>query len=327
MGIRALWLNLRSDYKPVRDDEQEVETTYREESEVSQKEEVRKKMRAEGAELRTAISGAVRIAGIIAVAIIVVLIVIGSAVVVPAGSRGIVLTWGEVTDVRSEGLSFVIPIMQRVELMDVTIQKAEATESVASQDLQEVTATIAVNYRLNPSYLKEIYVNFKQDYKDRIVIPNIDESIKATTALFRAEELITKRSEVKLEFERILKQRLGAFNIEVVSVQIRNYEFSSQFTAAIEAKVTAEQRALEAKNKLEQIRYEAQQQIIQAEAYYNATVIRAKGDAEAFRLRKEQLDPLILQWIALEKWDGKLPYFLGGEAIPFIYVPTNSTGT
>ena len=259
------------------------------------------------------------------VAFIVIIILALSAVVIPAGNRGVVLTWGQVTEVRSEGLSFIVPVMQNVELMDITIQKAEAQESVASSDLQEVTATIAVNYRLNPGYIKEIYLNFKQDYKERVVIPNIDESIKATTALFKAEELITKRSEVKLKFETILKERLSAFYIEVITVAIRNYDFSPQFTAAIEAKVTAEQRALEAKNKLEQIRYEAQQEVIQAQAYYNATVLKAKADAEALSLRRQQLDPLILQWIALEKWDGRLPYFFGGGTIPFIYVPTNST--
>ena len=93
----------------------------------------------------------------------------------------------------------------------------------------------------------------------------------------------------------------------------------------LEAKVTAEQRALEAKNKLEQIRYEAQQQVIEAEAYYNATILKAQADSEALRLRRQQLDPQILQWIALEKWNGILPYFFGGEVVPFLQLPTNST--
>lgn len=266
-----------------------------------------------------------RIASILFLGIIAIAIIAGSVVIIPAGNRGVVLTWGQVTEVKSEGLSFIVPIMQRIELMDVTIQKAEAKESVASEDLQEVTATIAVNYRLNPGYVDEIYKNFRQEYENRIVIPNIQESIKATTALFKAEELITKRSELKIKFEEVLKQRLAVFHIDVISVAITNLEFSPQFTAAIEAKVTAEQRALEAKNKLEQVRYEAQQQIIQAQAYYNATILKAMADAEALRLRRQSLDPLILQWIALEKWDGRLPYFLGGGAIPFLYIPVNAT--
>ena len=184
---------------------------------------------------------------------------------------------------------------------------------------------MAVNYRLDSGFVDEIYQNLRQDYVTRVIQPNIEESIKATTAQFKAEELITKRAEVKLKFEEIIGGRLSSYHIDVLSVSITDFQFSREFTEAIEAKVTAQQRALEAKNKLEQIRYEAQQQVIEAEAYYNATIVRAQADAESLRLRREQLDAQILQWLALEKWNEILPYFFGGEAVPFLQIPTNST--
>ena len=249
----------------------------------------------------------------------------GAVVIVSAGTRGVLLTWGEVSGILGEGLHFVIPVMQTVVLMDVMIQKAERPEATASADLQEVTSTLAVNYRLDPGFVDEIYQDLRQDYVTRVIQPNIEETIKATTAEFEAEELITKRAEVRLKFEELLKERLAAYHIEVLGISVTDFQFSKEFTEAIEAKVTAEQRALEAKNKLEQIRYEAQQQVIQAEAYYNATIVRAQADAEALRLRREQLDPQILQWLALEKWNGVLPYFFGGEVVPFLQMPTNST--
>ena len=248
-----------------------------------------------------------------------------AAVIVPAGTGGVLLTWGQVSGVMNEGLHFIMPVMQTVVLMDVTIQKAERPEATASADLQEVTTTLAVNYRLNPGFVDEIYKDLRQDYVTRVIQPNIEESIKATTAQFKAEELITKRAEAKLKFEEIIGERLSSYHIDVLSVSITDFQFSREFTEAIEAKVTAQQRALEAKNKLEQIRYEAQQQVIEAEAYYNATIVRAQADAESLRLRREQLDAQILQWLALEKWNGILPYFFGGEAVPFLQIPTNST--
>ena len=128
-----------------------------------------------------------------------------------------------------------------------------------------------------------------------------------------------------LQFDEVLTAKLTPYHIIVLSVSITNFQFSPQFAQAIEAKVVAAQRALEAKNKLEQIRYEAQRIVIEAEAYYNATVRKAEADAEALRLRREQLDSLILQWTALERWDGKLPTFMGSGAIPFIQVPVNET--
>jgi regulator of protease activity HflC (stomatin/prohibitin superfamily) len=174
-------------------------------------------------------------------------------------------------------------------------------------------------------YVEAVYRDLRQDYEGRVVTPNIEESIKATTALFQAEELVTKRAEVKTRFEQILTERLTPYNIEVLSVSITDFQFSEEFARAIEAKVTQEQKALEAQNKLVQIEYEAQQQVIQAEAAANATVMTATAEAEAIRIINEQLTDLYLQKAALDQWNGELPYFYGGDVLPFIQIPTNAT--
>lgn len=250
---------------------------------------------------------------------------------VPAGYRGVLLTWGKVEDkVLAEGLSFIIPFVQSVVMMNVQVQKAESTESTATLDLQEVSTTVAVNYRLNPSAVNNIYRDLRQDYASRVIKPNIEESLKAATAQYTAEELITKRAIMKGTFGEILTERLEVFDIEVVAVSLTDFQFSPSFSAAIEAKVTAEQSALEAKNKLEQIRYEAQQQIIQAEAEKNATIARAMGQAEAaiieanatamsIELITSQMTPEYAQYLWLTQWDGKLPAVYGGEGQGLIF--------
>ncbi len=242
---------------------------------------------------------------------------------VPAGFRGVLLTWGKPEDkILGEGLNFVIPFVQSVELMNVQVQKAESTESAATNDLQEVSTTVAVNFRLNPNAVNQIYRELRQDYVSRVIKPNIEESLKAATAQFRAEELITKRATVKSTFDEILEERLMVFDIEVVAVSLTDFQFSPAFAAAIEAKVTAEQSALEAKNKLEQIRFEAQQQVIQAEAEKNATIARALGEAQAVVIEADataaaievitgQMTPEYAQYLWLTQWDGKLPLVVG----------------
>ena len=242
---------------------------------------------------------------------------------VPAGFRGVLLTWGKPEDkILGEGLNFVIPFVQSVELMNVQVQKAESTESAATNDLQEVSTTVAVNFRLNPNAVNQIYRELRQDYVSRVIKPNIEESLKAATAQFRAEELITKRATVKSTFDEILEERLMVFDIEVVAVSLTDFQFSPAFAAAIEAKVTAEQSALEAKNKLEQIRFEAQQQVIQAEAEKNATIARALGEAQAVIIEADataaaievitgQMTPEYAQYLWLTQWDGKLPLVVG----------------
>ena len=269
----------------------------------------------------------VRRSGLIAA--IVIIIIAGGALYtqsfarVPAGYRGVLLTWGKPEDkILGEGLNFVIPFIQNIELMNVQVQKAESTESAATNDLQEVTTTVAVNFRLNPMAVNQIYRELRQDYVSRVIKPNIEESIKAATSQFRAEELITNRATVKAAFDDILEERLRVFDIDVIAVSLTDFQFSPAFAAAIEAKVTAEQAALEAKNKLEQIRHEAQQQVIQAEAEKNATIARALGEAEAVIIEAEatanaievitgQMTAEYAQYLWLTQWDGKLPLVVG----------------
>ena len=257
----------------------------------------------------------------------VVLVLARGAVIVPAGTRGVVLTWGSVAGVLGEGLHFITPLVQTVVFMDVTIQKVETAESTASADLQEVTTTIAVNYRIVPEAAGDIYKSLRQEFEFRVIKPSIEESIKAATAMFQAEELVTKRELLKAKVKEILSERVRQYDIEILAVSIVDFQFSTEFKKAIEAKVTAEQKALEAKNVLVQIEYEAQQQVIQAAAAANATIMRATAEAEAIRLVRESLTTEYLNYIAIQQWDGKLPYFLGAETIPFIQIPTNATGS
>jgi regulator of protease activity HflC (stomatin/prohibitin superfamily) len=270
--------------------------------------------------------GVSRLIGI-GVIIIIIALIVGtlSIVQVPPGTRGVVITFGKVEDrILGEGLNFKNPITQTVIFMDVQIQKAESTESTATADLQEVSATVAVNYRLDPINVNLIYQTLRKDYVARVIKPNIEESLKATTATYIAEELVTRRAEVKATFDDILEERLRVFNIDVVSVSLTDFQFSGSFAAAIEAKVTAEQEALQAKNTLEQIRYEAQQQIIQAEAEKNATIARALGEgqaqiieanakAEAIQLITSQMTDQYALYLWLNQWDGKLPLVMTGD--------------
>ncbi len=264
-----------------------------------------------------------RLTGILVVLIIIaiagVTVVSTATVRVPSGYRGVLLTWGKVeSTIYGEGLSFKVPFSQSVVLMNTQIQKAESTEATATADLQEVSTTVAVNYRLDPSKVNVIYTDLRQDYANRVIKPNIEESLKATTAEYRAEELVTNRAAVKATLDEILAERLAIFNIDVVSVSLTDFAFSPSFSAAIDAKVTAEQQALVSKNELERIRYEAQQQIIQAEAAKNATIRRAEGEglaqiidanatAKSIKIITEQMTQEYANYLWLQTWDGKLP--------------------
>src|SRR2546428_7593968 len=135
-------------------------------------------------------------------------------------------------------------------------------------------------------------------------------TIKASTAKFTAEQLITQRAAVKALADQILESRVQPFGLRVAATSITQFEFTPTFTQAIEAKVTAEQNALQAKNRLLQVEYEAKQK-----------VAAAQGEAQALSLRRTQLNPEILQLEAIQKWDGHLPQIMGTGAVPFVNLP------
>jgi prohibitin 2 len=254
---------------------------------------------------------------LIIVAILVFFLFLSPFVQIGAGERGVVLNFGAVQEnVLGEGLHLRIPIMQRVAIMDVKVQKAVTDAAAASSDLQDVTSSVALNYHVMPDKANVVYQTVGVEFKERIIDPAIQEVMKAVTAQYTAEELITKRPTVSEAMRAALAERLLAYNIVVDTFSIVSFSFSKVFTEAIEAKQTAEQLALKSKRDLDRIKIEAEQ-----------TITAAKAEAESLRLQKANisLDLIELRKIeanlkAIEKWNGILPQVTGGGAIPFIGV-------
>lgn len=249
--------------------------------------------------------------------ILLILIAFRPWVQVGAGERGIVQNFGAVQDVvLNEGIHFIMPIVQTVILMDVKIQKAMTDAASSSSDLQDVDLSVALNYHIIPDKANLVYQTIGVQFKERIIDPAIQEVMKAVSARYTAEELITKRPAVSTEMQEALTSRLLASNISVDAFSIISFSFSQTFTDAIEAKQTAEQNALKAKRDLDRIKVEAEQ-----------TIAAATAEAEALRLQKMNISPDLIELRkieanlkAIEKWNGILPNVTGSGAIPFIGV-------
>jgi regulator of protease activity HflC (stomatin/prohibitin superfamily) len=244
---------------------------------------------------------------IILTVLIILSFVSGFFYIVNAGERGVMLTWGDASTIpKSEGLGFKMPIAQRVVKMSIQTQKYEASATAASKDLQIVTAKIVTNYHLIGDQVPRLYREIGIDYADKVIQPMEQEVVKATTAQYTAEELITKREDVRQAIKNVMTDRLQERGIVVEEISITDFDFSPSFNQAIEAKVTAEQLKLKAERDLERIKIEKEQKIAQAQA-----------EAESLRLQKQEITPELLTLRAIEKWNGVTPIVVGG-GIPFI---------
>lgn len=229
-----------------------------------------------------------------------------------SGYIGVKTRLGAVVGTVKPGLYVIPPFIEGVIPMDVQTQKEQVDADAASSDLQTVTATVAVNFHVNPQDAANIFTNIGRDYQSRVIDPAIQEAVKSVTANYTAEELITKREEVREKILALLTTKLQAYGVNTDSLNIVNFAFSDSFNQAIEAKVTAEQNALAAKNKLDQVKYEAEQTVTTAEAQAKAIQIQAQainsqGGADYVQLQ------------AVNKWDGHLPMqMIPGSTVPFL---------
>ena len=242
-----------------------------------------------------------------AAAVLVGLLVVYPAVgFVEAGHRGVVLRFGAVTDrVLDEGIYIIKPVIESVEEMDVQIHAVTATASGASRDLQIVSTEVTLNYSLKPESVAHTYQSLRRDYVQRIIAPAIQEAVKAATAQFDAEKLIVERPKVRDALQLMLTERLETHGMHIDAMSLTDFRFSDDFNHAIEAKVTATQKALQAHNDLQRIEIEAQQRVAQATA-----------EAEAIRIQAESISKqgganyVALKWI--EKWNGNPPQIMTG---------------
>ena len=268
----------------------------------------------------------------VAVVMIMIGLIGGSFTTIPAGNRGVVIRFGAVTGtILEEGLQTKLPLLDSVVRMSVQTQKYEVPSSAVTNDLQDVSTTIALNWRLDPGMAAEVYRTLGNDYINRIAAPAIQETIKQVTSKFNAEDLILRRDDVKNAIFDTLALRLAERGIIAETLSVTNFEFSATFTAAIEAKVAAEQAVLEAKNTLERVKVEAQQREEQARGEANARKAEAEGEAmyisvvtaaqvAANETIAASLSPEILQYILLDRLgeDIKVVVVPGGQGLDLV---------
>lgn len=255
----------------------------------------------------------------VAVGAAALIIAFNSFTIVPAGSTGVVMTLGKVSEESlQEGLNFKIPFVQTVEVMSNKIQVYETPASAVSKDMQTVSSTIAVNYRISTDATPNIYKNVGVDYKSVLITPVVQECMKSVTAKYTAEQLITERALVGDEVKAALDAKLNDYGIYIEKFNIVNFDFSEEFNNAIEAKQVAEQNLIKTQTEQEQAiviaEAEAEKKIIAAEAEAQAILAEAQAQADANKLIEESLSEKVLTYEQIIKWDGVMPKVTDGSS-------------
>ena len=270
-------------------------------------------------------------------ALVILMLLFGCFVIVESGHVGVVRRLGAVQmDALPEGIHGKIPLIDSVEEVDIRLRKAESEAQAASKDLQVVTTQVAVQYSMTGDVMPLTFqkIGTRRVVETTLVAPAIMESVKAVTALYTAEDLVTNRAEVKNKIQlaiedfinTTLEQKGVVGALSLANVAITDFDFSEEFNRAIEEKVKAEQEALKAKNeklrRVTQAEAAAAERTLAADAEAYQIEVASMARAEAIRREAEALrdNPSLIQLRIAEKWDGQLPQVAGGNAIPLLNI-------
>ncbi len=232
---------------------------------------------------------------------------------IDAGYRGVKTVWGEIQgEPLTEGLYFYNPISSDIHEIDCRTTNIVMRLSTYTKDVQQANIIFSLNYSLNEDNVHVLFKEIGINYQSRVIEPKIIQVVKEIIGKWNADTLVSNRNEATNEILDKLRAMLLVDNIIVSNVVIEDIEYTSQYETAIEQKQIATQKAIEAKNKTEQVREEAAQKVLSANA-----------EAESMRIRSQALkeNKGLVEYEAVQKWDGKLPVNIYGSApLPFINI-------
>jgi len=217
---------------------------------------------------------------------------------IDTGERGVILRFGKLTYVASEGLNLKIPFIDEVKKMSIRDHNLTLRSEVSSSDIQTIAVEVGLVYSLDPNQVGRVFQTYGVGIENTLIRPTLSEKINAIIAEYPIEAFVEKRAEISNRINTTFATQVAGNGILVKSLLITNHDFSDEFNKAIEDKKIAEQGALAARFTLE----------------------RMKLEAEAQKIKQASLSDMVLQEMAINKWDGKMPHYFSGSQLPFITI-------
>ncbi len=232
--------------------------------------------------------------------------------VIDTGKRGVEIRFGKVvSESLPEGMYFVNPITTNIIELDVREQRWDSSSQAYTKDVQNLTVAFTLNYSPDPTKIHILYERVGKTWSEKLIPQVVQARVKEVIGQYEAVKLVSDRHAAIKQTAELIKLDLNSKNIDFKSFEITNLDFNDAFEHAVESKVVAIQQAEEAKNKTVKVKEEADQQII-----------TAKAEAESMRIRAQALSQNkgLVEYEAVQKWDGKMPNMMLGNSVPFINI-------
>ncbi|SKB15108.1 Band 7 protein [Planktothrix sp. PCC 11201] len=237
-------------------------------------------------------------------------------VIINPGERGLIVNEGKLDDnILDAGVHWISPFNTTVKIFSLRIHKTDLESTARTKELQRIKTNIVVNWAIEPSKLKEIYLQIgnEGDMVDKVITPAVDEIIKASIPVRTLEQNLTEREQLKEEVKIKVKKRLSRYGIIIDDIAFVNLTASDEFNKATEERQIAQQQAITAQIIAEKELQEADFKALKAKKEAEEMINKAKGEAEAQKLLQQTLTQELLQKQAIEKWNGQYPTVMGNN--------------
>ena len=260
-----------------------------------------------------------------AVAVLIALIIVAKSVTtIETGHRGVKVIFGKPgNESLLEGLYFINPFTTNMEQLDVRVQRWEDKTQAYTRDVQQATLQFVLTYRLEPTKAHVVYRDVGRSWAQTLIGQVIFEEMKREIGQHEAVDLIAQRDQAARTIEANVKRTLTERDIQVTGFQLTNIDYTTEFEQSVEAKVIAQQKAIEEQNRTVQVKEQATQRIETARGTAEATLLQAKAEAESIEIRARALNSnaKLVEWEAVQKWNGVMPQYVMGNSIPLINLP------
>lgn len=249
-------------------------------------------------------------------ALVAIILFMGSFSTVGPGERGVMITMGKTgEEVLGEGPHLKLPFVSSIKTMSIRVKKSQDTTDAATKDMQKVQAVIAINWTINPDSVGKMLrdVGTEESIEQNIIAPAVAEVLKASTSKMTAEEVLTKRMELKHSIDDALIARLGAYGLIVRDISLVDLDFTKEFNHAVEQKQIAEQQAKQASYIAEKATQDSIAAVNTAKGEADSLLLNATAQAKAQNLLRMSLTKDVLALEYLKKWNGVLPTVMTGN--------------
>lgn len=255
------------------------------------------------------------------------LIMLGACITkIPANHVGIVYSpfGGTKEQTLTEGFN-TKNILDRVYKISTEVQTMQIGGlTTQTKDAQYLTSALDVKYKVSAS---NAFVIFKQyrtldNMSSNLIIPTTQRVLELITTKYNVIDILgEKRSAVYTELEMALKEEFNKYGVEFVTISITDMDAGDALENAITEEAVAKKAVETAAQNLLKAETEAKQKSVQAQAEQDAARIEAETkliEAEAEKKANEMLNQTLTdeilrqQWI--EKWNGSMPEYYGGNA-------------